>query len=46
MKRISQRDRPAGVEHLGIQVSDRAELDEVYERLRKAGKTIGAACCD
>ena|SRR5271165_5393817 len=46
---ISRRDRPAGVDHLGIQVEDRAELDEVYARLERAegpvieeGETI---CC-
>ena len=29
---ISQRDGKPGVQHLGIQVEDRAELAEVYER--------------
>jgi catechol 2,3-dioxygenase-like lactoylglutathione lyase family enzyme len=33
---ISQRDGKLGVQHLGIQVEDRAELAEVYERLRRA----------
>lgn len=33
---ISQRARPTGVDHLGIQVEDRAELAEVYERLKRA----------
>ena len=33
---ISQRDGRHGVQHLGIQVEDRAELAEVYERLRRA----------
>lgn len=33
---ISQRDGRPGVQHLGIQVEDRAELAEVYERLRCA----------
>jgi catechol 2,3-dioxygenase-like lactoylglutathione lyase family enzyme len=33
---ISRRDGKPGVQHLGIQVEDRAELAEVYERLRKA----------
>lgn len=33
---ISQRNRPTGVDHLGIQVEDRAELGEVYERLKRA----------
>jgi catechol 2,3-dioxygenase-like lactoylglutathione lyase family enzyme len=46
---ISRRNRPAGVDHLGIQVEDRAELEEVYERLERAegpvveeGETV---CC-
>jgi catechol 2,3-dioxygenase-like lactoylglutathione lyase family enzyme len=33
---ISQRDRNPGVQHLGIQVENRAELNEVYERLQCA----------
>jgi catechol 2,3-dioxygenase-like lactoylglutathione lyase family enzyme len=33
---ISQRGARPGVEHLGIQVEDRAELAEVYERLQRA----------
>jgi len=33
---ISRRDGRPGVQHLGIQVEDRAELAEVYERLRRA----------
>jgi len=33
---ISQRDGRPGVQHLGIQVEDRKELAEVYERLRRA----------
>jgi catechol 2,3-dioxygenase-like lactoylglutathione lyase family enzyme len=33
---ISQRNRATGVDHLGIQVEDRAELAEVYERLKRA----------
>ena len=33
---ISRRDGRPGVQHLGIQVEDRAELAEVYERLRSA----------
>jgi catechol 2,3-dioxygenase-like lactoylglutathione lyase family enzyme len=33
---ISQRNRATGVDHLGIQVEDRAELTEVYERLKRA----------
>jgi catechol 2,3-dioxygenase-like lactoylglutathione lyase family enzyme len=46
---ISNRARPTGVDHLGIQVEDRAELAEVYDRLRRAespvieeGETV---CC-
>ena len=33
---ISQRARATGVDHLGIQVENRTELTEVYERLKKA----------
>ena len=33
---ISQRDSRPGVQHLGIQVEDRSELAEVYERLQRA----------
>ena len=33
---ISQRGAKPGVEHLGIQVEDRTELTEVYERLQRA----------
>jgi catechol 2,3-dioxygenase-like lactoylglutathione lyase family enzyme len=33
---ISQRDGRPGVQHLGIQVEDRAELEEVYGRLERA----------
>lgn len=46
---ISQRNKATGVDHLGIQVEDRAELTEVYERFKRAegpvieeGKTV---CC-
>jgi catechol 2,3-dioxygenase-like lactoylglutathione lyase family enzyme len=46
---ISTRGAPAGIEHLGIQVADEGELQEVYERLKKAdgpvleeGETV---CC-
>jgi catechol 2,3-dioxygenase-like lactoylglutathione lyase family enzyme len=46
---ISQRARSTGVDHLGIQVEDRAELTEVYERLQKAvGPVIDegeTTCC-
>jgi catechol 2,3-dioxygenase-like lactoylglutathione lyase family enzyme len=33
---ISRRASPTGVDHLGIQVENRTELTEVYERLKKA----------
>jgi catechol 2,3-dioxygenase-like lactoylglutathione lyase family enzyme len=33
---ISRRGIRAGIQHLGIQVEDRAELDEVYGRLKRA----------
>jgi catechol 2,3-dioxygenase-like lactoylglutathione lyase family enzyme len=46
---ISHRSESPGVSHLGIQVEDRTELEEVYGRLRRAegpvieeGETI---CC-
>jgi catechol 2,3-dioxygenase-like lactoylglutathione lyase family enzyme len=46
---ISQRDGKPGVRHLGIQVEDRAELEEVYGRLERAeGQVIEegeTACC-
>ena len=46
---ISARGRPAGVDHLGIQVEDAGELKEVYARLRQAGGNIieqgETACC-
>jgi catechol 2,3-dioxygenase-like lactoylglutathione lyase family enzyme len=45
---ISQRDGKAGVQHLGIQVGDRQELEEVYERLRRAERPVieeGATTC-
>ncbi|HEY6259178.1 MAG TPA: ArsI/CadI family heavy metal resistance metalloenzyme [Xanthobacteraceae bacterium] len=46
---ISTRGREAGVDHLGIQVENTAELHEVDGRLRKAGGTIieqgETACC-
>ncbi len=46
---ISQRNRATGVDHLGIQVEDRAELAEVYERLKRAdGPTLEegpTTCC-
>jgi catechol 2,3-dioxygenase-like lactoylglutathione lyase family enzyme len=46
---ISQRDGRPGVQHLGIQVEDRSELAEVYERLRGAGRPVieegETTCC-
>jgi catechol 2,3-dioxygenase-like lactoylglutathione lyase family enzyme len=46
---ISQRDARPGVQHLGIQVEDRAELTEVYARLERAGGTVieqgETTCC-
>ena len=36
---ISQRDGKPGVQHLGIQVEDRGELAEVYERLQRADRS-------
>ena len=37
---ISARGRPAGVDHLGIQVEDQGELQEVYGRLDQAGAPV------
>ena len=37
---ISARGRPAGLDHLGIQVEDKSELDEVYARLHQAGGNV------
>jgi catechol 2,3-dioxygenase-like lactoylglutathione lyase family enzyme len=46
---ISQRDGKPGVQHLGIQVEDRAELAEVYERLQRAERPVieegETTCC-
>ena len=46
---ISRRDGKPGVQHLGIQVEDRAELEEVYERLRQAERPVieegETTCC-
>jgi len=47
---ISLRDGATkGVEHVGIQVEDKAELDEVYERLQKADRPVfeegETTCC-
>ncbi|HMK80558.1 MAG TPA: ArsI/CadI family heavy metal resistance metalloenzyme [Xanthobacteraceae bacterium] len=37
---ISARGRPAGLDHLGIQVEDQGELHEVYARLDQAGRPV------
>ena len=37
---ISARGRPAGLDHLGIQVEDQGELQEVYGRLDQAGAPV------
>jgi hypothetical protein len=37
---ISARGHPAGLDHLGIQVEDQAELQEVYGRLDQAGRPV------
>jgi catechol 2,3-dioxygenase-like lactoylglutathione lyase family enzyme len=46
---ISQRDGRPGVQHLGIQVEDRGELEEVYGRLRRAERPVieegETTCC-
>jgi len=46
---ISTRGRQAGLDHLGIQVENADELQEVYARLRDAGGEIveqgQTACC-
>jgi catechol 2,3-dioxygenase-like lactoylglutathione lyase family enzyme len=46
---ISTRGRQPGLDHLGIQVESKAELHDVYARLRQAGGTIveqgETACC-
>lgn len=46
---ISTRGREPGLDHLGIQVENSGELQDVYERLRKAGGDIieqgQTACC-
>jgi catechol 2,3-dioxygenase-like lactoylglutathione lyase family enzyme len=46
---ISTRGREPGLDHLGIQVEDAGELNEVYARLREAGGNIieqgETACC-
>jgi catechol-2,3-dioxygenase len=45
---ISQRGATPGVQHVGIQVENRAELEEVYERLQRAAQPVldeGATTC-
>lgn len=45
---ISQRGAKAGVEHLGIQVESRTELEDVYARLQQAQGPVleeGATTC-
>jgi catechol 2,3-dioxygenase-like lactoylglutathione lyase family enzyme len=45
---ISQRGGATGVRHLGIQVEDRGELDELYGRLQRADGPVleeGATTC-
>src|SRR6201996_7187653 len=46
---ISTRGRQPGLDHLGIQVEDQTELQEVYARLRDAGGAVieqgQTACC-
>jgi predicted enzyme related to lactoylglutathione lyase len=37
---ISARGRAAGLDHLGIQVESKAELNEVYARLHQAGGQV------
>jgi hypothetical protein len=46
---ISTRGRQPGLDHLGIQVESKGELNEVYARLHKAGGEVieqgETACC-
>jgi catechol 2,3-dioxygenase-like lactoylglutathione lyase family enzyme len=45
---IAARGRTPGIDHLGIQVEDQAELDEVYGRLKAAERPVleqGAITC-
>jgi catechol 2,3-dioxygenase-like lactoylglutathione lyase family enzyme len=46
---ISMRGRRPGLDHLGIQVEDKKELEDVYGRLHEAGGVIVSqgptACC-
>jgi catechol 2,3-dioxygenase-like lactoylglutathione lyase family enzyme len=46
---ISKRGGAAGVQHLGIEVEDSAELAEVYDRLKRAERPVldegSTTCC-
>ena len=46
---ISARGRPAGLDHLGIQVENKDELNDVYARLHRAGGDVieqgQTTCC-
>jgi catechol-2,3-dioxygenase len=45
---ISQRSVTRGIEHVGIQVENRSELEEVYARLQRAERPVleeGATTC-
>jgi predicted enzyme related to lactoylglutathione lyase len=46
---ISTRGRGAGLDHLGIQVEDKTELNEIYARLHQAGGAVveqgQTSCC-
>jgi hypothetical protein len=46
---ISKRGHAAGIEHLGIQVENEAELGEVYDRLARADRPVieeaATTCC-
>ena len=46
---ISRRGAEPGIQHLGIQVEDRAELEEVYRRLKRAERPVldegETTCC-
>lgn len=45
---ISARGATAGIEHLGIQAEDRAELEDIYARLQRAERPVlteGATTC-
>ena len=46
---ISARGRPAGIDHLGLQVDSDAELETLHIQLAAAGRTVlaqkGSTCC-